>query len=90
MLLCDKSSVNEALSYNFVQEHKAVGNTGFWLRINLKVKVKWGIFFVPVQSMIKYLPAEATLVKRIRISTKSTQSKVSLIKACLLAKLIII
>lgn len=36
--------------------------------------------------MMKYLPADATLVRRIRISTNSTQSKVSLTGALFTSK----
>lgn len=47
MLLCDKSLVNEAVSYKFVLEHKAM-EYRILAEDKPQSEIKWGIF-VPVQ-----------------------------------------
>lgn len=75
VLLYVISFVNEAVSKKNGIRKWSCESTGFWPRMKQWNKVGrffFLFFFVPESGMMKYLPADATLVRRIRISTKST------------------
>ena len=88
VILCTKSPANEALTKHFNRNVKPWGYKYFgwgWTTQWNKVG-RFFFFWSPECWTLKYLPADATLVRRIRISTNSTQSKVSLTGALFTSK----